>query len=128
MVIDKNYNVLLANDYAMKHNDGLRMEAIGKGRDALATLDRIIADHIPDASKMVVPDGYALVPIEPTYEMVKAAWRYQYLHVGATAVEADLLSENRSNNKEQFEMDCNAYKAMLSVAPEYKGEPLPELS
>ena len=88
------------------------------GIRALATIDRIISDHIPDASKMVVPDGYALVPIEPTYEMVKAAWRYQYLHVGATAVEADLLSENRSNNKEQFEMDCNAYKAMLSAAPQ----------
>lgn len=35
------------------------------GIRALATLDSIITDHIPDAtSKMVVPDGYKLVPIE----------------------------------------------------------------
>lgn len=32
------------------------------GIRALATIDRIISGHIPDASKMVVPDGYALVP------------------------------------------------------------------
>ena len=35
---------------------------IQQSNEALATIDRIIADHIPDASKMVVPDGYALVP------------------------------------------------------------------
>jgi len=32
------------------------------GIRALATLDRIIADHIQDVTKMVVPEGFKLVP------------------------------------------------------------------
>ena len=38
----------------------------------------ILADHINDTKKMFVPDGYQLVPIEPTFEQIKAghdAWR-----------------------------------------------------
>lgn len=64
---------------------------------SLATLDRIIADHIPDARKMVVPDGYALVPIEPTEEM-SVEGIINWTHEGAFV------------NK--------IYKAMISAAPQ----------
>ena len=60
-----------------------------------ATLDRIIADHIPDASKMVVPYGYALVPIEPTRDMIDA-------FMGG----------------ESGSYIVDSYKAMLSAAPQ----------
>lgn len=64
---------------------------------ALATLDRIISDHIPDASKMVVPDGYALVPIEPTdYQLI--------------------CGQNAMNDEDKYLSDI--YKAMISAAPQ----------
>jgi len=70
--------------------------------EALATLDRIIADHIPDASKMAVPDGYALVPIEPTGEM---PW-----------IGRDILNALTGGNYTCFVAE-SIYKAMTSAAP-----------
>lgn len=66
-----------------------------KIKPSLAALDRIIADHIPDASKMVVPDGYKLVPIEPTRDMIDA-------FMGG----------------ESGSYIVDSYKAMLSAAPQ----------
>lgn len=81
------------------------------GIRALATLDRIIADHIPDDSKMVVPEGWKLVPIELSEEnylyshhMVHAGW-----NAWEDANEKGLLVST---------MLMNIYKAMISVIGE----------
>lgn len=55
------------------------------------------ADHIADVVKMVVPDGYKLIPIEPTEEMLEKGWD-EY-------------------NTGCFAPLSRAYKAMLSAAP-----------
>jgi len=77
---------------------------------ALATLDRIIADHIPDARKMVVPDGYALVPIEPTKEMIWSGIENTEEFVnGDHWYGSEPLSDGQAEQ---------CYKAMLSTAPQ----------
>lgn len=43
-------------------------------QDALELAEEAVrAKHSPDAAKMVVQDGWQLVPVEPTIEMVTAA-------------------------------------------------------
>ena len=54
------------------------------------------ADHIPDAGKMTVPDGWKLVPVDPTDEMISAGDVFMF---GTSQLRA-------------------AYEAMLAVAPE----------
>ena len=54
-------------------------------------------NHFPDAAKMV-PDGWQLVPVEPTLEMISAATR-DSVGFGTRA----------------------AYKAMLASAPKPEG-------
>lgn len=78
---------------------------------SLATLDRIIADHSPDASKMAVPDGFKLVPIELSDEnylyshpMINAGW-----NAWKDANEKGLLVST---------MLMNIYRAMISAAPQ----------
>lgn len=54
------------------------------------------ANHISDAGKMIVPDGWKLVPLEPTEEMNKAGW--------------SAMNEHDAINP--------TYRAMLAAAPE----------
>lgn len=61
---------------------------------------KVKGNHIPDASKMVVPDGWQLVPIEPTEEM-----------------RANLLGWHLGFNLHDAAGD--KYKAMLAAAPKY---------
>ena len=56
-------------------------------------------NHSPDAAKMVAPEGWQLVPVEPTIEMVQAA-THSAVGFGTKA----------------------AYKAMLAAAPKLGGE------
>ena len=56
-------------------------------------------NHSPDAAKMVAPEGWQLVPVEPTIEMVQAA-THSAVCFGTTA----------------------AYQAMLAAAPKLGGE------
>lgn len=62
---------------------------------------KVKENHIPDASKMVTPDGWQLVPIEPTEEM-----------------RANLLGWHLGLNLHDAAGD--KYKAMLAAAPKYK--------
>ena len=63
-------------------------------QDALELADEAVrAKHFPDAAKMV-PDGWQLVPVEPTIEMVQAA-THSAVGFGTRA----------------------AYRAMLAAAP-----------
>lgn len=54
------------------------------------------SSYIPDASKMIVPDGWQLVPKTPTHNMV----------------------DNAHNCDSYFEVQ-DIYKAMLAAAPKY---------
>ena len=65
-------------------------------------------------------DGMVLVPVEPTREMIKAAWIAQYLNIGADMVMAEKLAEIRVNDTNQKSQDCLAYEAM--IAPYVNGE------
>ena len=56
------------------------------------------SNHIPEAVKMAVPDGWQLVPKTPTHNMV----------------------DNAHNCDSYFEVQ-DIYKAMLAAAPKYKG-------
>ena len=56
-------------------------------------------NHSPDIAKMVAPEGWQLVPVEPTIEMVQAA----------------------TNSAVCFGTKA-AYKAMLAAAPKLGGE------
>lgn len=55
-------------------------------------------NHLPDTAKMVVPEGWQLVPVEPTIEMVQAA-THKSVGFGTRA----------------------AYQAMLAAAPKPGG-------
>lgn len=65
-----------------------------------------------------VPNGFVLVPIEPTREMIKAAWFMQYLHHGGDAKQCEELSEMRISDRSQFISDTLAYQAMIQAAQE----------
>lgn len=55
-------------------------------------------NHFPEAAKMVAPEGWQLVPVEPTIEMVQAA-THSAVGFGTRA----------------------AYQAMLAAAPKHEG-------
>ena len=73
--------------------------AANKAEEMLhAAICSLGADHSPDAAKMVVQEGWQLVPVEPTIEMVQAA----------------------TNSAVGFGTRA-AYQAMLSAAPKTEG-------
>lgn len=73
--------------------------AANKAEEMLhAAICSLGADHSPDAAKMVVQEGWQLVPVEPTIEMVRAA----------------------TNSAVGFGTKA-AYQAMLSAAPKPEG-------
>ena len=75
-----------------------RSKRITELQDALELAEEAVrAKHFPDAAKMVL-DGWKLVPVEPTTEMVKAA-THSSVGFGARS----------------------AYKAMLAAAPNHEG-------
>ena len=73
--------------------------AANKAEEMLhAAICSLGADHSPDAAKMVAHEGWQLVPVEPTIEMVQAA----------------------TNSAVGFGTRA-AYQAMLSAAPKPEG-------
>lgn len=72
--------------------------------------------------KRGTPEGWQLVPKKPTVEMIKAAWKAQYLYVGGNEETCETLAEGRASDVYQSKMDNVAYKAMLSAAPEPQQE------
>ncbi|EJI1584876.1 hypothetical protein NDG61_004179 [Salmonella enterica] len=54
----------------------------------------------------VIPDGYALVPVEPTDEMIVAA------------MDSDDVTYNESDDTVFYVHHCEIYKAMLAAAPQ----------
>ena len=76
-----------------------RSKRITELQDALELAEEAVrAKHFPDAAKMA-PDGWQLVPVEPTIEMVTAA-THSSVGFGTRA----------------------AYQAMLAAAPKLGGE------
>ena len=72
-----------------------RAKRITELQDALELAEEAVrAKHFPDAAKMVVPAGWQLVPVEPTFGMVTAA-THSAVGFGTRA----------------------AYRAMLAAAP-----------
>lgn len=57
----------------------------------------------------VIPDGYALVPVEPTDEMIVAA------------MDSDDVTYNESDDTVFYVHHCEIYKAMLAAAPQPEG-------
>lgn len=91
------------------------------GIRALAALDRIIADHIPDASKMVVPDGYKLVPIEVVKEIGKLSTILsieEYKERENYCVDEEDMANTFMDAYDMFVRDVRLLnKKMLSSAP-----------
>ncbi|HCA3617326.1 TPA: hypothetical protein MO359_002394 [Salmonella enterica subsp. diarizonae serovar 61:i:z] len=54
----------------------------------------------------VIPDGYTLVPVEPTDEMIVAA------------MDSDNVTYNESDDTVFYVHHCEIYKAMLAAAPQ----------
>lgn len=81
-------------------------------KKALSTLDRIIADQTQDARKMVVPDGYKLVPIEPTESVIDA-------------IHDAISGDSEGYDGRMLDWYTKIYKsAMLSAAPPAQPEKL----
>ena len=77
-----------------------RAKRITELQEALELAEEAVrAKHFPDAAKMVAHEGWQLVPVEPTIEMVQAA-THSAVGFGTKA----------------------AYKAMLAAAPKLGGE------
>lgn len=55
---------------------------------------------------------------EPSIEMLKAAWKSQYIFFGGSEVEAEQLAERRISDVKQLQQDNAAYKAMIVKAIE----------
>ena len=72
--------------------------------------ETVLAKHFPDAAKMVVPDGWQLVPVEPTRDMQKAGSAFPIGDDGLNLI-----------NMSFEEVRC-VYKAMLAAAPKLGGE------
>lgn len=80
-----------------------------RGCDLLDRIDAVLTgklpDHIADVSNMVAPEGWQLVPVEPTSEMISA---------GNAALAYDCCSGTADE----------AWPAMLAAAPKHQvGEP-----
>ncbi|EAN9058194.1 hypothetical protein EQW65_19120 [Salmonella enterica] len=79
-----------------------------KYRDLSQPVDPQIAEYekimLQAGNSPVIPDGYALVPVEPTDEMIEAAMNCE-----------DVLFNSDESFCVQF---GNIYKAMLAAAPQ----------
>lgn len=96
-----------------------RMKAYIRADGALAALS---------ALQREVPDGWQLVPTNPTPEMLEAALDesgqriepYIAPRESGVAVECDITEEDAANINQQFKADHgNTYRAMLAAAPSF---------
>lgn len=81
-----------------------------KYRDLSQPVDPQISEYekimLRAGNSPVIPDGYALVPVEPTDEMIVAA------------MDSDDVTYNESDDTVFYVHHCEIYKAMLAAAPQ----------
>ncbi|EBT2373295.1 hypothetical protein CGY19_12200 [Salmonella enterica] len=84
-----------------------------KYRDLSQPVDPQISEYekimLQAGNSPVIPDGYALVPVEPTDEMIVAA------------MDSDNVTYNESDDTVFYVHHCEIYKAMLAAAPQPEG-------
>ncbi|EBU2795567.1 DUF550 domain-containing protein [Salmonella enterica] len=84
-----------------------------KYRDLSQPVDPQISEYekiiLQAGNSPVIPDGYALVPVEPTDEMIVAA------------MDSDDVTYNESDDTVFYVHHCEIYKAMLAAAPQPEG-------
>ena len=84
-------------------------------QDALGLAEEAVrAKHFPDSAKMVVPDGWQLVPVEPTQEMRLAGVSAQAEKLKRYALGGSLPPIDHGMP--------DAYRSMLAAAPKLGGE------
>ncbi len=88
---------ICANNEALPPTLREQAASVIQARAVIAMVKGGAVNHFPDVAKMV-PDGWQLVPVEPTLEMISAATR-DSVGFGTRA----------------------AYKAMLAAAPKHEG-------
>lgn len=77
--------------------------------DSLTDVPEVLRQRLASSAKPVaVPDGWQLVPKEPTPEMLEAAWQYH----GTVAY---------NKLRPDYETDAECYRAMLSAAQKTEG-------
>ncbi|EDG3239167.1 hypothetical protein B6O78_08495 [Salmonella enterica subsp. enterica serovar Muenchen] len=81
-----------------------------KYRDLSQPADPQISEYekimLQAGNSPVIPDGYTLVPVEPTDEMIVAA------------MDSDDVTYNESDDTVFYVHHCEIYKAMLAAAPQ----------
>ncbi|EAW9499512.1 hypothetical protein QW46_15635 [Salmonella enterica] len=106
-------NVLLENVEAMVEEACRAAMLQSKYRDLSQPVDPQIAEYekimLQAGNSPVIPDGYALVPVEPTDEMIVAA------------MDSDDVTYNESDDTVFYVHHCEIYKAMLAAAPQPEG-------
>ena len=114
---------LRVQDSCINDIDGLEDKFISKHKrtstDFLWNIAQSYADHFEEIQALKSGE-WVLMPIEITKEMRKAAWEDQYMYVGGSVNDAELLAQKRTNNKEQQQMDESVYKAMVAARPNVK--------
>ncbi|ENX5274423.1 DUF550 domain-containing protein [Salmonella enterica] len=102
--------VLLENVEAMVDEACRAAMLQSKYRDLSQPVDPQISEYekimLRAGNSPVIPDGYALVPVEPTDEMIVAA------------MDSDDVTYNESDDTVFYVHHCEIYKAMLAAAPQ----------
>lgn len=102
--------VLLENVEAMVDEACRAAMLQSKYRDLSQPVDPQISEYekimLQAGNSPVIPDGYALVPVEPTDEMIVAA------------MDSDDVTYNESDDTVFYVHHCEIYKAMLAAAPQ----------
>ncbi|HCM1844643.1 TPA: DUF550 domain-containing protein [Salmonella enterica subsp. diarizonae serovar 16:z10:e,n,x,z15] len=102
--------VLLENVEAMVDEACRAAMLQSKYRDLSQPADPQISEYekimLRAGNSPVIPDGYALVPVEPTDEMIVAA------------MDSDDVTYNESDDTVFYVHHCEIYKAMLTAAPQ----------
>ncbi|EOV0253883.1 hypothetical protein ACOIWS_005673, partial [Salmonella enterica] len=102
-------DVLEAAIFGENEESGRAVMLQGKYRDLSQPVDPQISEYekimLQAGNSPVIPDGYALVPVEPTDEMIVAA------------MDSDDVSYNESDDTVFYVHHREIYKAMLAAAP-----------
>jgi len=93
-----------------------RLAARSTGPQAQVRAETSVPGVFTDLSKNPTPDGWRLVPKEPTPEMIYASLRAGYIAVGGTEAEADAATAAKiASSSQSFFRAC--YSAMLAASP-----------
>lgn len=84
----------------------LAKEAFEAGAESVVN-SKLTPDHIANVRKMI-PEGYVLVPVEPTEKMLKAVYE----------IDMEVKYDSRGNYLHSESTSVRRYKAMLKAAQE----------